>query len=83
MTKEEFDSLKECDTVWLALPQLSMPVRGKLVYACLLDISSKAEYGVTAKKGNLWFKWAPRTDSEFRKHVFRTREDVSDLTESN
>ena len=55
MTKEEFESLKGHETVWLELPELSRPMKGTIITACLTDISSKAAYGFQHIGRGCWF----------------------------
>ena len=78
MTKDEFAKLKAGCTVWLALPMLSRPMKGKTVFACLADVSSKAMYGVEILRRNVWFRWVPRSDREFLKCV-SLKEDVDEV----
>lgn len=76
MIHEEFEKLESGDTVWLALPFLSCPVRGKIVDACLTDVASKAHYGVQVLRKNIWLRWIPRSNREFMKRVFLRKEDA-------
>jgi hypothetical protein len=79
MTKEEFESLKGHETVWLELPELSRPMKGTIITACLTDISSKAAYGFQHIGRGCWFRWIPRTDREFMKRVsLKNPEEVRD-----